>query len=79
MTKTKEEEKMKHNLFDNEEEGGDVLSHSEIDAIFTEGKRYGSLRESVIAHGIENIDFLFPGRNFPEQRTKIHSARSNMG
>lgn len=55
-----EEEKMKHNLFDNEEEGGDVLSHSEIDAIFTEGKRYGSLRESVIAHGIENIDFLFP-------------------
>lgn len=53
--------KMKHNAFDNEEtqEEG-VLSHSEIQEIFDDAKRYGSLKDSVIAHGIEDIDFLFP-------------------
>lgn len=43
---------------------GRTLSHSEIRAIFDDVKRYGSLRDSVMAHaqtyGIENIDYLFP-------------------
>ena len=56
---------MKHNLFDestkNEE---NVLSHDAMNVIISDGKRYGSLKESYLAHaeeyGIENIDYLFP-------------------
>lgn len=52
---------MKHNIFDNDEQQAtDVLSHSEMTAILSDAKRYGSLRESVLAHGIEQIDYLFP-------------------
>lgn len=53
---------MKHNVFNQQpdQNGGDVLSHAEIKAVFDDVKRYGSLRDSVIAHGIDNIDYLFP-------------------
>lgn len=51
---------MKHNVFDQEYAKEDVLSHSDIEAIFSDVKRYGSLRDAVLAHGIENIDYLFP-------------------
>ena len=51
---------MKHNVFDKETEMNDVLSHSDIEAIFADAKRYGSLKDSVLAHGIDNIDYLFP-------------------
>ena len=57
---------MKHNLFDNDEMNNneDVLSHAEMQTIITDAKRYGSLKESFLAHaqeyGIENIDYLFP-------------------
>lgn len=59
-------EDMKHNLFDNDEifDNDDVLSHSEMEAIIKDGKKYGSLKESFLAHaddyGITNIDYLFP-------------------
>lgn len=51
---------MKHNVFDNEDAKKDVLSHSDLEAIFADAKRYGSLKDSVLAHGIEQIDYLFP-------------------
>jgi len=51
---------MKHNVFDQEDAKKDVLSHSDVEAIFSNVKRYGSLRDAVLAHGIENIDYLFP-------------------
>ena len=56
---------MKHNVFDNENVKGnnDVLSHAETEAILRDAKRYGSLRESCLQHGITNIDaagYLFP-------------------
>ena len=52
---------MKHNVFDKEDTTQkDVLSHSDMEAIFSDVKRYGSLRDAVLAHGIENIDYLFP-------------------
>lgn len=54
------DDNMKHNVFDSETDNGDVLSHSEMQAIFSDAKRYGSLKDSVIAHGIEDIDYLFP-------------------
>lgn len=59
-------EDMKHNLFDNDEifDDEDVLSHSEMETIIKDGKKYGSLKESFLAHaddyGITNIDYLFP-------------------
>lgn len=54
-------EEMKHNIFDQderEEEG--VLSHSELETIIADAKRYGSMKDSFLQHGIENIDYLFP-------------------
>ncbi len=52
---------MKHNVFDKEDNTqGDFLSHADTEAIFADVKRYGSLRDTVLAHGIENIDYLFP-------------------
>jgi hypothetical protein len=58
---TKEgEEGMKHNLFDKKEEQEDVLTHAEVVEIITDAKRNGSMKEAFIAHGIENVDYLFP-------------------
>jgi len=55
------EENMKHNVFDGDDlDNGEVLSHSEMVAVFSDAKRYGSLKDSVLAHGITDIDFLFP-------------------
>lgn len=52
---------MKHNVFDKEDaQQQDVLSHSDMEAIFNDVKRYGSLKDAVLAHGIDNIDWLFP-------------------
>ena len=56
----KEEDNMKHNVFDNEDNKDEVLSHSEMQAIFADVKRYGSLKDTVLAHGIDQIDYLFP-------------------
>lgn len=57
-------ENMKHNVFDRDERSEDVLTHSQMETIITDAKRYGSLKESFLAHaddyGIENIDYLFP-------------------
>jgi hypothetical protein len=54
-------DEMKHNVFNNQENNNEeVLSHSEIKAIIEDGKRYGSLKDSVLQHGITNIDYLFP-------------------
>ncbi len=60
------DESMSHNVFEKNENStpGGVLSHSEIETIFKDAKRAGSLREGVLAHaeeyGITNIDYLFP-------------------
>lgn len=53
---------MKHNLFDGEtmQDEGEFLSHAEMEAVISDAKRYGSLKESALAHGIEQIDYLFP-------------------
>lgn len=51
---------MKHNVFENEERMEDTLSHSEMASILEEAKRGGSLKEAVLAHGIEQIDVMFP-------------------
>lgn len=60
-----DDDDMKHNAFEdaakkNEGETKEVLSHSEMAEIFADVKRYGTLKESVLAHGIDNIEYLFP-------------------
>lgn len=62
---SEDNEDMKHNVFEGEEMNQDnVLTHDEMSAILGDGKRYGTLKESVLAHtqeyGIEEIDTLFP-------------------
>lgn len=61
---------MKHNVFDAgtgfDTDG--VIMHAdgtpvlvaEIPAIFDDMKRYGSLKDSCLAHGIEDVNWLFP-------------------
>lgn len=51
---------MKHNVFDKEIETNEVLTHSEMTEIFEDAKRCGSLKDAVLQHGIEHIDYLFP-------------------
>lgn len=56
---------MKHNVFDQDQkEKENVLTHADMETIISEGKRYGSLKDSFLAHtaqyGIDHIDFLFP-------------------
>ena len=52
---------VKHNIFDNDiADQSNVLQHADMEAILADGKRYGSLRESALAHGIDGIDTLFP-------------------
>ena len=59
------DEEMKHNVFDNDTENQEnVLSHDAMETIIADGKRYGSLKESFLAHaeeyGIKEIETLFP-------------------
>lgn len=58
-------ETMKHNVFDQEDQYQEnVLSHAEMETIISDAKRFGSLKDSFLAHaeeyGIDQIDYLFP-------------------
>ena len=71
------QDSMKHNVFDGQEAmTGDALTHSQMDTIIKDAKRYGSLKESFLAHaeeyGIDTIEYLFPeARNVTTQPTFI--------
>jgi len=55
------EEEMKQNAFDNDlKDAEDVISHSELMAVADDFKRYGSLKDAFLAHGIEHLDFIAP-------------------
>ena len=58
-------EEMKHNVFDaHTETQENVLSHAAMEEIIADGKRFGSMRDSFLAHaedyGIDQIDYLLP-------------------
>lgn len=72
-----EDSVMKHNVFEqqNGNQQENVLCHADVKAAFDDAKRYGSLKDSFVAHGlnevtymahadgdygIKNIDYLFP-------------------
>ena len=50
-----EDDDVKHNLFDTDDayEGGEILSHEEIQEVFADAKRLGSLKEACLAHSID--------------------------
>ena len=54
-----DDEEMDHNLFSN---GGDdeMLMHAEIDAAVADAKKFGSMKEAFLEHGITNVEYLFP-------------------
>ena len=60
---------MKHNVFDNDDNHENTRTHDAMTAIINDGKRYGSLKESFLAHaeeyGIKQIDYLFPDAKNP--------------
>ena len=59
---------MKHNVFENDAYYGvdqNAMQHAAKletfnSEVIADAKRYGSLKESCLAHGIEDIDWLFP-------------------
>lgn len=58
-------DEMEHNVFNQDQfEGEAVLSHADIENIFRDAKRSGSLKEAFLAHaenyGIKDIEMLFP-------------------
>ena len=70
-----EETTMKHNLFDKDtqQQEENVLSHDDMQTIIADAKRYGSMKDSFLAHsteieyapksgtyGINTPDYLFP-------------------
>ena len=59
---SEENDTMKHNVFENNQINNDetVLSHAEIEEIFRDTKQYGTLKNSALAHGVTNIEYLFP-------------------
>ena len=56
------EDKMKHNVFEGDAQSPEeVLTHAEMEDIMREARdSNASLRDVVLAHGITNIDYLFP-------------------
>ena len=51
---------MKYNVFDEETGTGATLTHDDMTGMIEEAKRSGSLRDTVLEHGITNIEVLFP-------------------
>ena len=47
------EDYMKYNVFDNDEREANTLSHADMELIISDAKRFGSLKDSVLAHAEE--------------------------
>ena len=54
---------MKHNVFDKETDKENTLSHSEMETIIADAKRYGSMKESFLAHSA-NIEYAPKNQNY---------------
>ena len=56
-----EGEDMKHNVFsDDYENENDTLSHADMMNIINDGKKFGSMKDAFLAHGIDDVEWLFP-------------------
>ena len=63
-----EDEDMKHNVFESDREEGMFLSHADMEAIFNDAKKCGSLKEAVLAHtdnyGIQQLPSRFSNETY---------------
>lgn len=73
------EEDMKNNIFENEHETNEnALTHSEMESILSDGKRFGSLKESCLQHGVTDVEYLFPdNKNLTNTPTFIRNEPSD--
>lgn len=55
---TKEDAEVKHNVFENEVNDNNTLSHADMEQIMKSAKRTGSLKAAVEEYGIEKLDAL---------------------
>lgn len=55
------DETVKHNIFDTDVQNDtNYLSHAEFEEILSDARRSGSMKDAFLAHGIDNIEYLFP-------------------
>lgn len=55
------DETVKHNIFDTDVQNDtNYLSHAEFEEILSDARRGGSMKDAFLAHGIDNIEYLFP-------------------
>lgn len=82
---------MKHNIFENDVENNEVLTHADFSEIIADAKKSGSLRDAFLAHaaegygfgpytsdrndGYDGIDVLFPDAKLVDK--KIEMLRNN--
>ena len=73
-------EEMKHNVFEKKDETAYSLSHADITGIIADATKTGSLKDAVesfaLAHGIEDIDTLFPDAVALDRTPEFHSRRT---
>lgn len=56
---SEEDNSVKHNVFDREDEKQEnVISHADLQEVLKDAKRNGSLRESAIQHGMEDLQYV---------------------
>ena len=69
------EDDMKYNAFDEMNTSDTELSHSDIEAIFNEARNgsNGSAKAAFLAHGIENLEVLYPEAQLVGQNPEIIS------
>lgn len=53
-------ENMHNNVFDTQAEDTETLSHDAMNEILADAPRIGNLKDAFLAHGIENLEILFP-------------------
>lgn len=77
------EDTMKHNAFQGNTEytgeamNGETLSHDEFAEIMADAESYGSVKRSFLAHGITNIEYLFPdARNISNEPDLIERDKT---
>lgn len=56
---SEEDNSVKHNVFDRDDENQEnVISHADLQEVLKDAKRLGSLRDSAIQHGLEDVQYL---------------------
>lgn len=57
---SEEDDSVKHNVFEGDTPDNSLQHAADIKAAIADSKRYGSMKDSFLAHGIDQLDWLFP-------------------